>query len=114
MEPTSSPFQPRYLDYRYRLVIADATALGLIISAAGAPGDSAPTALALAGLGMYVLGAPAVHVANGQPLRGLASLGARVGFPVAGFAVGLVSRRPCAPETRATWTTHRSAWPFCR
>lgn len=44
-----------------------------------------PAALFVGSLGAYALGAPLVHLANGEAVRAAASLGLRVGVPTLGF-----------------------------
>lgn len=46
----------------------------------------------ISGIALYALGGPAIHVARNRPLRGLESLGLRVGIPLAaaGLAVAWV------------------------
>jgi hypothetical protein len=44
--------------------------------------------LSAAGLVMYSVGAPLMHVSQEQPLRGLASFGLRIALPVALYGVG--------------------------
>jgi len=103
-EPSSSDddepprHEPRYDDYRLQLVASDALWLGLAITAG--TWDTGPSEyLALTALGVYAFGAPVVHIAHGQPMRSLASLGARVGLPFAGIFVGAVAAAPFCAAT---------------
>jgi hypothetical protein len=57
--------------------------------------SSAPAAFALGG---YALGGPIVHVAHGEPLRGLGSLGLRAGLPVVGGLSGALLASVGPPE----------------
>jgi hypothetical protein len=54
--------------------------------------------LAWTALGIYVLGAPTVHWAHGQPLRGVTSVAMRAGFPVVGASLGLLIAATCNDE----------------
>jgi hypothetical protein len=97
----TTAYRPEYLDYRGYLAAADGVALGLLIGAFAAENEW----LALGGAVTYVLGGPAVHAGNGQPIRGAASLGLRLGLPVVGmFGGGLVGAALCedtgSSETR--------------
>jgi hypothetical protein len=86
--------EKRYLDYRLHLVGADTLAAGLLVSAALLE-DGAADKVAFSGLAVYVLGGPTVHLAHGQWKRSLASLGMRVGFPLAGALPGLALYAGC-------------------
>jgi hypothetical protein len=44
----------------------------------------------------YVVLAPGVHVANGQPLNGLASVGIRFGVPIVGILIGAAVESGCS------------------
>ena len=63
--------------YGYEIMGTDAASIALM--AAGANQGSA--AIGQSGLGMYVLGGPAVHIANGQLPGAGVSLAMRIGFP---------------------------------
>jgi hypothetical protein len=76
--------EPEYLDYRLSLAASDLVGFGLLIAAVPAENGW----MALGGLGVYALGAPIIHVANGQPARGAASLGLRLLLPIPGAVVG--------------------------
>jgi hypothetical protein len=103
MPAPEPPHQPQYLDYRYQLVVSDAAALSLVVAAFWVPGEGAPTALALSSLATYALVPPLIHAAHGQPVRALGSFGARVGFPLAGFGLGLVAAAPVCAEDDGGW-----------
>ncbi len=70
--------------YAHKLVIADLSALGLFLLAA--PTQSGE--LVGAGVGVYALGSPIMHLTEGNLAKGAASLGLRLGMPVGGFYVG--------------------------
>jgi len=96
--------EPRYDDYRLQLVASDAIALGLAIT--GASWDQGPREeLGYAAFGVYALGAPMVHAANGHALRGLASAGMRLGFPLGGTVVGVLAALPvcAAVDSNSDW-----------
>ena len=87
--PARTGPEKQYLDYRPTLIFADAAALGLFATAI-ALREGPGTEIAYAGAAVYVLGAPTVYLAHGQPPRSLVSLAMRVGLPKAGLAAGLV------------------------
>ena len=81
--PTSAPAvsTDASTGYRHQVVIADGLAYGQIAGAYFAQGPSGADTVAsdlflATGLGTYLVGAPAVHVAHGRWGRGLLSLGA--------------------------------------
>jgi hypothetical protein len=90
-DPDEPPptYEPEYLDYRYQLLASDVVSVGLFATALAVPEHY--RVLAPSSLGVYLLVPPVVHIANGQPARGGASLGLRVGFPIAGMPLGLVA-----------------------
>lgn len=95
-------FQPetRTETYRGSIAIADAAALGMFIG--GGLGES--DVVGTAGILTYVLGSPAVHVAHGNGVGAMASLGLRVALPVGGFAVGLaVGEQRCKSDPSPGW-----------
>ncbi len=92
-EAPPPPVPPRYLDYRPHLLGLDLASLGLVAAAIAVNGKGSE-ALAWSSLGLYAFGAPLVHVAYEKPVRALASLGMRLGFPVAGGALGLLLAAP--------------------
>lgn len=47
----------------------------------------------------FALGAPVVHVVNGEPGRAAGSLGLRVGLPAVGFMIGLAAAPSCSSST---------------
>lgn len=91
--------QPEYLDYRLSLAVSDVVAYGLLISAIPAKSGWP----ALGGLGVYVLGGPIIHAANGQTARGGASMGMRVLFPVGGFLAGGAIGAAAGCERGSEW-----------
>jgi hypothetical protein len=81
--PPLPPKKPT-LWYGGPIVALDAgSTLAVIVGAT----QDAP-ALAIAGVGTYLLGGPAVHGANGQVGRAFGSLGLRLGVPLGGAGVG--------------------------
>jgi hypothetical protein len=82
--------QEKLVWYGYKLLLADAASLTLVFAGIGS--DLAP--LGVTGLGGVFLGGPIVHGIEGQGGRALASLGLRVGMPLAGAAL-------------ATWSYNR-------
>ena len=71
----------------------DALALGV-----GALGPSTGRGFAYAGLGTYLIGAPIVHMANGNIGKGFADLGMRVALPVGGGLIGMIAGGLTAPS----------------
>lgn len=98
-EETEAPQPPRrYLDYRLYLLASDGAALALVVGGL-AMHNEASAIVALTGVGTYALAAPMVHVAHEQPMRALGSLGMRIGFPVAGAALGVgIVAAACDPS----------------
>lgn len=95
--PAPAP-APRYLDYRPYLWATDGAALALLIGSA-ALNDGASEAVAVTGVGAYAVGPAIIHAAHGQPLRSAASVGMRVGFPLAGAALGVgIVAATCDPN----------------
>jgi hypothetical protein len=70
-------------------LMADGISLGAAIAGAISEGSGGEPFLWIAG-GGYLLGAPIVHLAHGNPGRAAASLGLRVGLPLAFFGTGLI------------------------
>lgn len=88
--------------YGHQTLIADGVAgagltLAMVTAFAGATESAAPVLL-FGSLGSFALGAPIVHVANGEVGRGLASLGVRLAAPSLGAWVGLEASRNCNPK----------------
>ncbi|HEU4405157.1 MAG TPA: hypothetical protein VFS43_07690 [Polyangiaceae bacterium] len=83
----AEPPPPRVEWYGWQTIATDLAAVAFV--GAGAS-DEEDGGVALLGLGTYLLGAPIVHAANGQFGKGVASLGLRVGVPVAGALGGLM------------------------
>jgi hypothetical protein len=82
--PTESAPEPEgWVWYGSRLMLADGASLAL--GFAGAVTSTGP--VALTGLGGMVLGAPVVHLVEGQRGRALGSLGLRLVLPIAGGAL---------------------------
>jgi hypothetical protein len=80
--------------YGAPMIATDAAGAGLLFGSVVAldlhhPRVAAP--LAVGGLGLYLLGGPIVHLAQGRTEVGAASLGVRVGLPVAGAAGGFLT-----------------------
>jgi hypothetical protein len=71
--------------YGYQLLLADALSVGLVYAGAG----SGTGALATAGVGGMLLGAPIVHAVQGEPGRAFGSLGLRLAMPLAGAAIAM-------------------------
>ncbi|HEU4404849.1 MAG TPA: hypothetical protein VFS43_06115 [Polyangiaceae bacterium] len=67
--------------YGRQTVLSDLAALSLL----GVAWVAQDETFAYASLGVYALGAPAVHIANGQPGKAGASLALRLGVPAATF-----------------------------
>lgn len=59
--------------------------LSIFVSDSTRGSSAAPAALFVSALGAYALGAPLVHLANGEAVRAAASLGLRVGVPTLSF-----------------------------
>jgi hypothetical protein len=75
--------------YGWQTLATDLGAVALVAAAlAVADGGEPPAALGYAGLGLYVLGGPVVHLAHRNPGRAAGSLALRVGGPILGGAVG--------------------------
>jgi hypothetical protein len=73
--------------YGYYTLLPDVAALSLLFAGVATEGLELD-GLHIAGLALYGVGAPLMHVSQDQPLRGLASLGLRVAAPVALFGLG--------------------------
>lgn len=75
--------------YGWQTLVADGLALGVAGLGLGLDaGDTSTTVLSLAATG-YVLGGPLVHLGHGDAMKGLGSLGLRVGAPlVSGVVFG--------------------------
>jgi hypothetical protein len=83
--PAPVPVEVPASSYRIQTVLADAAAVGLMVAATKAEdGDR----LGTAGVFMYALGGPAVHLFNHHPGRAAASLALRVGLPMLGALLG--------------------------
>lgn len=88
---------PRW--YGGDVLLADGVALGLLViggSLQSGGHDTIGSSLMIAGLGTYVLGGPAVHLAHDRPGAALGSLALRAGLPVASAYVGASLER-CTP-----------------
>ena len=78
--------------YGWQTLLTDASAVLLIVPVSKAP------VLGYAGIGMYGLGAPIVHLAHGNPGRAAGSFALRTVLPVAGCAIGYAMfQRPDRP-----------------
>ncbi len=73
--------------YGWQIIAADATAISLVLIGAGEEGDAGPVLVA-AGFGVFLLGAPFLHVANGEEENSAGSVALRMGAPVSGFLLG--------------------------
>ena len=77
--------KPRW--YGWQTLVADGAALAaLMVGASYAAKDSPLSGM---GLGIYLLGAPTVHMVHDRAGVGLASFGMRVAAPVVGAAIGV-------------------------
>ena len=76
--------------YGWQSLSADGAALLTLISAGAASDQKGHLSdvLTYGSVGIYLLGAPVIHFAHGNPGRGLGSLGLRAGVPVAFGAIG--------------------------
>jgi hypothetical protein len=79
--------QSRGGSYAGHTLAADGAALGAMLL--GGAGQAVP--LITMGLGLYVLGAPTVHMVHDRAGVGLGSLGLRVGAPLLGAAIGVAA-----------------------
>jgi hypothetical protein len=70
--------------YRLQTALCDVAAIGLFTIAANSNGNAAGSL----GLGMYIAGAPVVHLYHHHNARALASVALRVGLPILGGLVG--------------------------
>jgi hypothetical protein len=75
--------------YGYQTLALDAASVALIYGGANSGGSSGGTALAALGVMLWVAGGPAVHGLHHQPGRSLASVGLRLGGPLAGALIGV-------------------------
>jgi hypothetical protein len=84
-EPTTTR-----VSYRWQMVVADLSGLGVSIAAAKLT-DDGDQAVGLAG-GTYLFGAPLVHASNGHGWRAIGSLAVRAALPAIGLAIAMQSR----------------------
>jgi hypothetical protein len=81
--------------YGWQTLIADGASLALLGTGIGVQESSSPEVrkladpLLAAGGGLYLLGAPIVHLRHGHPLIALLDFGLRVATPIAASLVGL-------------------------
>lgn len=71
--------------YGWQTLAADGAALTLSVASialSDASSDAPSTALGWGAFGTYALGAPVLHVVHGNPGRGFASVGLRLGGPI--------------------------------
>jgi hypothetical protein len=80
--------------YGYQTLGADGLALGV-----GALAPSSGRGFAYAAIGTYLVGAPVVHVLNGNAGVALGDLGLRAGAPLAGALVGGLVAGLAAPKS---------------
>jgi hypothetical protein len=74
--------------YGWQIAAVDGASVALAIAMAAAEYDDVAGQVFI---GTWSLGAPAVHVAHGNPGRAVVSLGLHVGLPRAGAAIGAAS-----------------------
>lgn len=90
---------PRW--YGNQVLLADGTALALVLAGAvagGAGNDTVGLALAYGGLATYALGGPIVHLAHDRPGAALGSLSLRVGLPAVSGLMGMaIEQQSCHP-----------------
>jgi hypothetical protein len=82
--------------YWYQTLGADILAFGLLVGAAKADSSKGEGVAKLA-VGVYLLGAPTIHVAHDRPGHALGSLALRAGLPLVGGLIGaaLEPKRHC-------------------
>lgn len=80
--PPAEPAPSRW--YGWQTLTTDGASLLVAIMG----GAASSSGIGYVGLGGYLLGAPVVHLAHGNPGRGAASFVLRAGLPVLGFAAG--------------------------
>ncbi|HEU4539117.1 MAG TPA: hypothetical protein VFS00_33580, partial [Polyangiaceae bacterium] len=84
--------------YGWQTAVMDAAAFASFFS--GISDESDGSSMALAGVGIYLLGAPAVHGGNGNWGKAGASLGLRLTAPLAGaFTGALLASSRCEHES---------------
>jgi hypothetical protein len=89
--------------YGMPIVVTDIAALGIFVAGmvAADHGSDIGSGIMLVGVGAYVLGGPIVHLTEHNVGKGFASLGLRVGAPLAGALTGAIvgggigSRKKC-------------------
>jgi hypothetical protein len=88
--------RPRRKWYGWQTLIADGASFVLIVAGAGAdsPDDSGDTMVTMGLLG-YEFAPGIVHFAHGNPGRGFASFGMRLGMPLAGAFLGAATASGC-------------------
>lgn len=106
-QPPDAPPAPTKW-YGWQTLAADAAALTLFGGAVATGKDHyAPLGFLVLGTGTYALGAPIVHLSQGEVGRGVASLGMRIALPsLIGLMANQVSR---GCEDRNSWMPD-----FCR
>jgi hypothetical protein len=84
--PAPAPVMVTEESYRLQTLLSDLTVVGLgvVASKNNGSGDT----LGPVAVGVYFLGAPAVHIAHHHYARAAASLALRVGLPLLGVAIG--------------------------
>jgi hypothetical protein len=84
--------------YGWQTLTSDAGSVGVLLLGATFGGDLAP--FALAAVGVYGVGAPAVHFAHGAVGKGLVSLTVRALLPLGGFGLGYLLGAGSASDRR--------------
>ncbi|HET9956257.1 MAG TPA: hypothetical protein VFQ61_17235 [Polyangiaceae bacterium] len=80
--------------YGWQTLLVDGAALGIVAGGfAVRPAHSDWSVVSVVGVGAWVLGAPAVHLAHGRVGVSFASLGLRLALPALG---GYLASRPCS------------------
>lgn len=90
--PAPDPNAPAW--YGWEPLLADATAAcflgGALWTNSQRDLQAATAALVLGGIGIYLFGGPALHLARERPGMALVDLGLRVGLPLGGLMAGAV------------------------
>jgi len=90
-EPASTAAEqsPEQRWYGYQTLLADGGALAIAIAAAATNDRSTGQGILVAAAAAYAIGGPIVHLAHARGGASLASLGVRVGAPLAGALLGM-------------------------
>lgn len=93
------PPPPQTEWYGWQTILTDLGSIALVAAGSSANDEGGDGGGAMAaGVGMYFLGAPVVHAANGQWGKGVGSLGLRVGAPLTGMLGGFMLGTATCPE----------------